>query len=399
MQMDCCVRPKRAKARSCVHVVEALKNSDAKGLFSAAFRKARDMEAGVATRLSCGSCGDREGWLHVCVACGFVGCFKKSGHEFSIQRHIRQHMSQNASHSFAVSTVTPSSVYCNECRDYVHNDTLEHLSRVERAAAVSVLLKSSVTTPFVMWTPVARDQKALSEQAAKLSAPAHFAGLRGLLNLGSTCFLNVIMQAGFVHNPIVRNYFLSDLHNSASCKAAACLMCQVDRFMAEMFSCEPQPFACHQFLFAMWQHSDYLAGYEQQDAHEFLISLFNGLHTSARTLDLPSRCSCVVHQSFGSTLRSECTCSSCGYVSTSVEPCLDISLEIPEELRQDGAPPCLLENCLAGFTHSEVLGDDDRLKCERCGSLQQARKQMSIESPPVVLCLQIKRFQRFRFFP
>jgi ubiquitin carboxyl-terminal hydrolase 22/27/51 len=165
-----------------------------------------------------------------------------------------------------------------------------------------------------------------------------------------------------------------------------------------MFSCEAQPFACHEFLFAMWQHSDSLAGYEQQDAHEFLMSLLNGLH-GANTRNpeqlLPTRCTCIVHQSFASTLRSECTCSSCGYVSTSLEPCLDVSLEIPEGLRHDGAPPCLLQDCLAGFTNPEVLGEKDRLKCERCGSYQQARKQMSLETPPVVLCLQIKRFQRF----
>lgn len=251
----------------------------------------------------------------------------------------------------------------------------------------------------MLWTPKARDHEALTQQAAKLPAPPHLAGLRGLLNLGSTCFLNAVIQAGFVHNPVVRNFFLSDLHNSSLCKVSSCLLCQVDRFMSEMFSCEPQPFACHQFLFAMWQHSDYLAGYDQQDAHEFLISLFNGLHLSARSADnavmLPGRCNCVVHQTFGSMLRSECTCSSCGFVSTSLEPCLDISLEIPEAFRRENAT-CTLENCLARFTHSEVLGDEDRLTCEKCGSLQQARKQMSLESPPLVLCLQIKRFQRLQ---
>lgn len=32
-------------------------------------------------------------------------------------------------------------------------------------------------------------------------------------------------------------------------------------------------------LYTTWRNSDYLAGYEQQDAHEFFIASLDGIHS------------------------------------------------------------------------------------------------------------------------
>jgi hypothetical protein len=58
-------------------------------------------------------------------------------------------------------------------------------------------------------------------------------GRRGLLNLGQTCFLNVILQS-FIHNPLLRNYFLSDRHNSRLCKHSDCTCCEMDNLFTEV---------------------------------------------------------------------------------------------------------------------------------------------------------------------
>lgn len=52
-------------------------------------------------------------------------------------------------------------------------------------------------------------------------------GLRGLLNLGSTCFMNCIVQA-LMHTPLLRDYFLSERH---ICKNVYeyCLVCELSR--------------------------------------------------------------------------------------------------------------------------------------------------------------------------
>lgn len=60
---------------------------------------------------------------------------------------------------------------------------------------------------------------------------------RGIHNLGATCFLSVILQS-FVHNPVLRNYFLSDRHNSDLCGHAAggesCVACEMDRLFRDV---------------------------------------------------------------------------------------------------------------------------------------------------------------------
>lgn len=64
----------------------------------------------------------------------------------------------------------------------------------------------------------------------------------GLLNLGQTCFLNVILQSFFA-NPLLRNYFLSDMHNHKTCKLKECMCCELDRLFVEVSCRRNQEYA------------------------------------------------------------------------------------------------------------------------------------------------------------
>ena len=54
-------------------------------------------------------------------------------------------------------------------------------------------------------------------------------GLRGLINLGNTCFMSCIVQT-LIHTPLLRDYFLSDRHICLyEGDRGQCIVCEVSR--------------------------------------------------------------------------------------------------------------------------------------------------------------------------
>ncbi|CAI0388849.1 unnamed protein product [Linum tenue] len=223
--------------------------------------------------------------------------------------------------------------------------------------------------------------------------------------------MNSVLQA-LLHTPPLRDYFLSDRHNRYYCQlkngVKLCLACDVDAMFSAVFSGDRKPYSPAKFLYSWWQHASNLASYDQQDAHEFFISMLDGIHENVeRDRGKPQRhgdC-CIAHRVFSGILRSDVMCMACGFTSTTYDPCVDISLDLePHQVTAHGKTSAkshpssntttsTLIGCLDRFTRPERLGSDQKFFCQQCQVSQESLKQMSIRKLPLVSCFHIKRFE------
>lgn len=141
-----------------------------------------------------------------------------------------------------------------------------------------------------------------------------------------------------------------------------------------------------------------MAGYQQQDAHEYLQFLLNQLHlTNGGNSDTKTEsCKCIIHRAFYGKLQSDVTCEGCQNVTTAVDPVMDLSLDLrKKDKRKLDTPKSegdmqTLQECLERFTNTEKLGMNE-YNCGNCsGHQEMATKQLTVKRLPPVLCIQLK---------
>ncbi|KAF1920509.1 ubiquitin carboxyl-terminal hydrolase-like protein 22 [Ampelomyces quisqualis] len=291
---------------------------------------------------------------------------------------------ETKSHCFSVES-REGNVYCGNCQDFIYDPELE-VRRLQKGKKRK--FEDSST---------ADDVKLIVNNSTFL--PCRAIGLRGLYNMGQTCFMSVILQT-LVHNPFVRNFYLSEGHKQADCEKEACVSCALDEMFVEFYSSDKnEGFGAVSMLMGSWLAGEALAGYQQQDAHEYMQFILNTLHLANGGATDSDDCKCVVHQTFYGKLSSTVTCDSCRNVTTAQDPYMDLSLDIRNQskkrkLNADKGDeiPLDVRDCLERFTAKEKLGSAE-YTCRNCDSPQNATKQLSIKRLPPVLAVHLKRFE------
>lgn len=267
--------------------------------------------------------------------------------------------------------------------------------------------------------------------------------------MGQTCFMSVILQS-LLHNPLIRTFYLSEGHRKEDCEREACTSCALDEIFQDFYAFEKhEGYGAVHMLQGCWKGGGGLAGYSQQDAHEFLGFILNSLHAANTELDnsnkdaeddggdstdtVPSKterqksggveeqdCPCAIHRTFGGQLRSTVTCTSCHNTTTSLDPFMDLSLDIRSPNLSTLAPakkkkllPTAngtatpkerdtqshsqsntmdLTSALTRFTATEMLSSDSYY-CVQCKGERAAKKKLSLSRLPPVIPIHLKRFE------
>ncbi|XP_005060037.1 PREDICTED: ubiquitin carboxyl-terminal hydrolase 42-like [Ficedula albicollis] len=208
----------------------------------------------------------------------------------------------------------------------------------------------------------------------------------GLCNLGSTCYINVILQC-LTYTPPLANYLLSRDHSQLCHRQGFCMMCIMEAHVRKVLRSSANviwPRAVVRDLkFIGEEFEPDMAG----DAYEFLRCALEAMQRACLSgssgVDISSQTTTIIHQIFGGFLKSRVICLRCQAVSDSYKAFLHVLLDIKA--------PSSLTTALEDFVTPKKLDGKYCFKCSKCEKRVTASKRVTVHCVPKVFTVCLER--------
>uniref|UniRef100_A0A8C5DZT9 Ubiquitin carboxyl-terminal hydrolase n=1 Tax=Gouania willdenowi TaxID=441366 RepID=A0A8C5DZT9_GOUWI len=274
----------------------------------------------------------------VCLKCGFQGC-DLSGTQHAVKHHQAFH---SESHCITISLSTWKA-WCFECNEELST----HCNKKALAQTLDFLQKHSLKATSAASPKIMKLQEEPSDYAdpprGKSSViNSTLAPVKGINNLGNTCFFNAVMQVSFtaIVDKSVNSYNLSltvGLPNPEPLTAAMFV------FLQSMKESGKGPLNPKALFNQLCQKAPRFKGYQQQDSQELLHYLLDSIRMEETKVSAHRTCTHMlaygkegvklnfVDRIFVGELTNTIMCEECSHISTVKEAFIDISLPIIEE--------------------------------------------------------------------
>ncbi|KAK9138139.1 hypothetical protein Sjap_008733 [Stephania japonica] len=288
-----------------------------------------------------GSGGAESKSVWICLECGHLAC-GGVGLPTSVQSHSLRH-SRQFRHPCVIQYDNPLLRWCFSCNSLIPSGkTEEEGEQKDVFSDVVKLIKghssegpSADVESIWFGNGTAGEVTKTENGEMEVLERKGVRVVKGIMNLGNTCFFNSVLQNIFSID-LLRDYFIKlDYSVGPMTMALKKLFSETSAETNSRSSLNP-----HNLLEFICAKAHQFKGYQQQDSHELLRYLLDGLHTeelSARkalaSLEEDSNASgrhpTMVDTIFGGQLSSTVCCVVCGHSSVVYEPFLDLSLPVP----------------------------------------------------------------------
>ncbi|XP_058755603.1 ubiquitin carboxyl-terminal hydrolase 2-like [Vicia villosa] len=276
--------------------------------------------------------------IWVCLECGHYTC-GGMGLPTAHHCHAVGH-SRKTRHPLMVNTEKPQLCWCFPCDMLIHVDKIEKTDETSHILpdVVKLLKGRSSEKSLVGIEDVSIGGGSVTAEikSGSLStSDSHGQGgyvVRGMVNLGNTCFFNSIMQNLLAMNKLRDDFLKNDAPVGPLITSLKKLFTETNPESGFRNIINPRS-----FFGCVCSKSPQFRGYQQHDSHELLRCLLDGLSTEELagrkqngTLKRDGTSSnTLVDALFGGQISSTVCCNECRHSSTVYEPFLDLSLSVP----------------------------------------------------------------------